>query len=105
MIKINGGSKFLQTSTETMTSKKVENLVVNFQSSLVNELIEGVPTKVGKIDSWVFDEQGTNIMQVQKVQNLSDFDGVDILNALTNAYIVKLEFFNPAVSFSNTLMA
>jgi hypothetical protein len=103
MIKINGGAKFLQTSVDTQTSKKVENLVVNFQTSLVDEVVNEIPTKVGKVESWVFDEQGTNIMGNQKVQNLSDFDGVDILYTLTVDYIVQLQALNPSVSFTNTL--
>ena len=110
MIKVNGGSKFLQTSPDTMTSKKVENLEVNFQTSLVDEVIapeeegeESVSIKVGKLGSWIFNEEGTNIMGVQKIQNLSDFDGKDILNTLTDAYIVQLKALNPSVSFTNTL--
>jgi len=110
MIKINGGAKFLQTTVDTMTSKKVENLEVNFQTSLVDEVIpaeeegaESTSIKVGKVGSWIFNEEGTNIMGVQKIQNLSDFDGKDILNTLTDAYIVQLKALNPSVSFTNTL--
>ena len=105
MIKLKNGAAFIATSADTQTSRKVETLTVNFQTSLVTETIEGKQIPFGKVGSWVFDEQGTNIMQVQKVQNLSDFDGKDILATLTTDYIATLKALNPKVEFIDTLKA
>ena len=101
MIEIKNGPKFLATSSETMTSRKVGQLVVNFQTSLEKE----GDVNVGKVGSWLFDEQGTNIMGVQKMQNLSDFTGKDILAELTTQYIADLKALNPSVEFVDTLKA
>lgn len=94
---------FLTVSEERQTPNKVQNLVVNFQSALVQEQVDGQLVNQGKIGSWVYDEQGTNIMGVQKIQNIEHFDGKDILATLTEEYIAELQVLNPTVTFTDTL--
>ena len=81
---------------------KSQELTVNYQAVLVTEVIEEVPTKVGKIQSWLFNETGNNIMGVQKVNNDKDFKGKDILGELHKIYIAELRALNPTLTFTDT---
>jgi hypothetical protein len=81
---------------------KSQELTVNYQAVLVTEIIEEVPTKVGKIQSWLFNEAGNNIMGVQKVNNDKDFKGKDILGELHKIYIAELRALNPTLTFTDT---
>lgn len=106
MIKLKNGAVFLATSAETQTSTKVEKLIVNYQISLGKKEVEGKQVPQGYIGSWVMNEQGTNIMQVQKIEEDTDpkFAGKDILEVLTTDYIATLKALNPKVEFVNTLI-
>jgi hypothetical protein len=81
---------------------KSQELTVNYQAVLETELIDGVPTKVGKIKSWLFNEIGINIMGVQRVDNDKDFLGKDILGELHKIYIAELRALNPTLVFTDT---
>jgi hypothetical protein len=81
---------------------KSQELTVNYQTVLETEVIEEVPTKVGKIQSWLFNETGNNIMGVQKVNNDKDFKGKDILGELHKIYIAELRALNPTLTFTDT---
>jgi hypothetical protein len=81
---------------------KSQELTVNYQTELVIELVENIPTKVGKIKSWLFNETGTNIMGVQRVDNDKDFLGKDILGELHKIYIAELKVLNPTLVFTDT---
>jgi hypothetical protein len=81
---------------------KSQELTVNYQAVLETELIDGVPTKVGKIKSWLFNEIGINIMGVQRVDNDKDFLGKDILGELHKIYIAELRALNPTLTFTDT---
>jgi hypothetical protein len=81
---------------------KSQELTVNYQTELVIELVENIPTKVGKIKSWLFNETGTNIMGVQRVNNDKDFLGKDILGELHKIYIAELRALNPTLTFTDT---
>jgi len=106
MIKVNNGTPaFIATGAETMTSRKVGELVLNFQTSLQSEVVGDNTVNVGKVGSWLFDETMSNVMGVQKIQNLSDFTGKDILETLTEEYISELKALNPNIEFVNTLKA
>ena len=105
MIKINNGvPAFIATGSDTMTSKKVALLTVDYQTSLTQEEVDGKMVNVGKVGSWLFDEQQTNVMGVQKMQNLDEFKGKDILATLTTEYIATLKALNPKVEFTDTLV-
>lgn len=106
MIKLKNGAAFLATSAETQTSTKVEKLIVNYQTLLGKKEVEGKQVPQGYIGSWVMNEQGTNIMQVQKIEEDTDpkFIGKDILEVLTTDYIATLKALNPKVEFVNTLI-
>jgi hypothetical protein len=81
---------------------KSQELTVNYQAVLETEVIDGVPTKIGKIQSWLFNETGTNIMGVQRVNNDKDFKGKDILGELHKIYIAELKVLNPTLTFTDT---
>lgn len=105
MIKINNGvPAFIATGADTMTSRKVGLLTVDYQTSLAQEEVDGKMVNVGKVGSWLFDEQQTNVMGVQKIQNLDEFKGKDILATLTTEYIATLKALNPNVEFTDTLV-
>jgi hypothetical protein len=106
MIKVNNGVPcFIATSAETQTSTKVGLLAVNYQTSLGTKEVEEKQVPQGYIGSWVMNEQGTNIMGVQKIEEDTDpkFVGKDILAVLTTDYIATLKALNPNVEFINTL--
>jgi hypothetical protein len=104
MIKITPAS-FLAVSEDMQTSIKVNLLTVNYQTSLGTKEVEGVQVPQGYIGSWVFNETGNNIMQVQKIEEDTDpkFLGKDILTVLTNDYIATLKSLNPKVKIESTL--
>jgi hypothetical protein len=106
MIKITPAN-FLATSENTQTQTKVAELTVNYQTSLGTKEVEGKQVPQGYIGSWVMNETGNNIMQVQKIEEDTDpkFLGKDILNVLTTDYIATLKELNPKVEFINTLIA
>lgn len=81
---------------------KSQELTVNYQAVLVTEVVEEVPTKVGKIQSWLMNETGNNIMGVQRIDNDKDFIGKDILGELHKIYIAQLQQFNPKLKFTDT---
>ena len=106
MIKINNATPtFLLTSEDTMTSMKTALLTVNYQTSLGKKEVGSERKLQGYIASGLFDEQGTNIMQVQKVEEDTDpkFVGKDILTVLTNDYVLTLRALNPGVTIESTL--
>jgi len=106
MIKINNGvPAFIATGADTMTSRKVGLLTVNYQTSLGTKEVEGKQVPQGYIGSWVFDEQQTNIMGVQKIEEDTDpkFVGKDILTVLTTDYVAELKALNPKVTIESTL--
>lgn len=107
MIQLKKGAAFIATSADTQTSTKVELLTVNYQTSLGTKEIEGKQVPQGYIGSWVMNETGNNIMQVQKIEEDTDpkFLGKDILEVLTTDYIATLKELNPKVEFINTLIA
>jgi hypothetical protein len=104
MIKITPAS-FLAVSEEMQTSTKVGLLTVNYQTSLGTKEVEGKQVPQGYIGSWVMNEQGTNIMGVQKIEEDTDpkFVGKDILAVLTTDYIATLKALNPKVKIESTL--
>jgi hypothetical protein len=104
MIKVTPAS-FLAVSEEMQTSTKVGLLTVNYQTSLGTKEVEGKQVPQGYIGSWVMNEQGTNIMGVQKIEEDTDpkFLGKDILTVLTNDYIATLKALNPKVQIESTL--
>lgn len=106
MIKLKNGAAFIATSADTQTSTKVELLTVNYQTSLGTKEVDGKQVPQGYIGSWVMNETGNNIMQVQKIEEDTDpkFLGKDILNVLTTDYIATLKELNPKVVFINTLI-
>jgi hypothetical protein len=81
---------------------KAQELTVNYKHVLSTEVIDEVPTKVGKIQSWLFNETGNNIMGVERVDNDKDFVGKDILGELHKIYIAKLKTLNPKLVFTDT---
>jgi hypothetical protein len=104
MIKITPAS-FLAVSEEMQTSTKVGLLTVNYQTSLGTKEVEGKQVPQGYIGSWVMNEQGTNIMGVQKIEEDTDpkFVGKDILAVLTTDYIATLKALNPKIEIESTL--
>ena len=105
MIKINNGvPAFIATGADTMTSRKVGLLTVNYQTSLGTKEIDGKQVPQGYIGSFVFDEQGTNSMGVQKVEEDTKFLGMDILDILTADYCAELKALNPGIEITNTLV-
>ena len=104
MIKVTPAS-FLAVSEEMQTSTKVGLLTVNYQTSLGTKEVEGKQLPQGYIGSWVMNEQGTNIMGVQKIEEDTDpkFVGKDILAVLTTDYIATLKALNPKVQIESTL--
>ena len=90
----------IETGAEVIYKSK--DLTVNYQVVLETEVIDGVSTKVGKIYSWLFNETGTNIMGVQRVDNDKDFKGKDILGELHKIYIAQLEELNSNIVFTDT---
>lgn len=108
MIKINNGvPAFIATGADTMTSRKVGLLTVNYQTSLGTKEVDGKQVPQGYIGSWVFDETQSNIMQNQKVEEDTDpkFVGKNVLEVLTANYIVDLQKLNPTIEFTDTLSA
>jgi len=104
MIKINNGvPAFIATGADTMTSRKVGLLTVNYQTSLGTKEVEGKQVPQGYIGSWVFDENSTNIMGNQKIEEDTKFAGKDILEVLTADYVVELKALNPKVTIESTL--
>ena len=99
MIKLNTPS-FIFTSEETQTSTKVELLVVNYNAYLGSKLVDDVNVPQGYIQSFLYNE--TMISILTNTQEDTDFTG-NILNDLTNEYIVKLSLLNPSITFTNTL--
>lgn len=89
-------------NTNQEADYKAQELTVNYQAVLVTETIEEVPTKVGKIQSWLFNETGNNIMGVQRIDNDKDFLGKDILGELHKIYIAELKTLNPKLVFTDT---
>lgn len=81
---------------------KSQELTVNYQAVLVIETINNEPKKVGKIQSWLFNENGINIMTVQRIDNDKDFLGKDILGELHKIYIAELKALNPTLIFTDT---
>ena len=102
MIKITTGATFLATGAETQTSNKVELMAVTYQAYLGTKDVDGVETPQGYVNSWVTDENNNNVFGSMKTQEDTEFTG-NILNELTNQYIVDLEVLNPNVTFENTL--
>ena len=104
MIKVTPAS-FLAVSEEMQTSTKVGLLTVNYQTSLGTKEVEGKQVPQGYIGSWVLNEQGTNIMGVQKIEEDTDpkFVGKDILAVLTTDYIATLKALNPKIEIESTL--
>jgi hypothetical protein len=101
MIKINNGTaSFLVTSADTQTSSKNSVLVVNYNAYLASKLVDEVSTPQGYIQSYVYNETGNSIMS--DLQEDTMFTS-DILMALTEQYIAKLQLLNPKVTFVNTL--
>jgi len=96
---------FLATSETTQTSTKVAELVVNYQTSLGAKEVEGKQVPQGYIGSWVFNSEGTNIFQTQKIEEDTDpkFVGKDILTVLTTDYVAELKALNPKVTIESTL--
>jgi hypothetical protein len=96
---------FLATSETTQTSTKVAELVVNYQTSLGTKEVEGKQVPQGYIGSWVFDENSTNIMGNQKIEEDTDpkFKDADILTVLTADYVAELKALNPKVTIESTL--
>jgi len=106
MIKINNGvPAFIATGADTMTSRKVGLLTVNYQTSLGTKEVEGKQVPQGYIGSWVFDENSTNIMGNQKIEEDTDpkFKDTDILTVLTADYVAELKALNPKVTIESTL--
>jgi hypothetical protein len=106
MIKINDGvPAFLVTGADTMTSTKTALLTVNYQTSLGTKEVDGKSVPQGFIGSYVFNETGNNIFQVQKIEEDTDpkFVGKDILAVLTNDYIATLKALNPKIEIESTL--
>lgn len=99
MIQLNTPS-FIFTSEETQTSTKVELLVVNYNAYLGTKLVDDVNVPQGYIQSFVYNETMNAILT--NTQEDTDFTG-NILNDLTNEYIVKLSLLNPSITFTNTL--
>ena len=81
---------------------KTQELTVNYQAVLATEVVDEVPTKVGKIQSWLFNETRNNIMGVQRIDNDKDFVGKDILGELHKIYIAQLQELNPTLQFTDT---
>jgi hypothetical protein len=105
MIKINNGvPAFIATGADTMTSRKVGLLEVDYQTSLGTKEVDGKQVPQGYIGSWVFDEQKTNIMGVQKIEEDTKFAGKDILAVLTADYVAELKALNPKIEITNTLV-
>jgi hypothetical protein len=104
VIKVTPAS-FLAVSEEMQTSTKVGLLTVNYQTSLGTKEVEGKQVPQGFIGSYVFNEQGTNIFQVQKIEEDTDpkFVGKDILAVLTTDYIATLKALNPKIEIESTL--
>ena len=102
MIQVTSGATFLATSAETQTSNKVELMAVTYQAYLGYKDVNGVQTPQGFINSWITDENNINVFGTVKTQEDTIFTG-NILNELTNQYIVDLEVLNPNVTFENTL--
>ena len=102
MIKLKNGAAFLATSAETQTSHKVELMAVTYQAYLGTKDVDEVSVPQGYINSWVTDENNNNVFGSMKTQEDTEFTG-NILNELTNQYIVDLEVLNPNVTFENTL--
>jgi hypothetical protein len=104
VIKVTPAS-FLAVSEDMQTSTKVGLLTVNYQTSLGTKEVEGKQVPQGYIGSWVMNEQGTNIMGVQKIEEDTDpkFVGKDILAVLTTDYIATLKALNPKIEIESTL--
>ena len=102
MIKITTGATFLATGAETQTSNKVELMAVTYQAYLGTKDVDEVSVPQGYINSWITDENNNNVFGSMKTQEDTEFTG-NILNELTNQYIVDLEVLNPNVIFENTL--
>jgi len=102
MIKVKNGATFLATGAETQTSNKVELMAVTYQAYLGTKDVDEVSVPQGYINSWVTDENNNNVFGSMKTQEDTEFTG-NILNELTNQYIVDLEVLNPNVTFENTL--
>jgi len=102
MIKITTGATFLATGAETQTSNKVELMAVTYQAYLGTKDVDEVSVPQGYINSWITDENNNNVFGSMKTQEDTEFTG-NILNELTNQYIVDLEVLNPNVTFENTL--
>jgi hypothetical protein len=82
---------------------KSQELTIDFQTKLVTEQDENQKeVKVCKILSWVLNENGINIFGVQKVENLVDFEGKDILSELHKSYMKELKEKNPEIEFTDT---
>jgi hypothetical protein len=105
MIKVTPAS-FLAVSEDMQTSTKVGLLTVNYQTSLGTKEVEGKQVPQGFIGSYVFNEQGTNIFQVQKIEEDTDpkFVGKNVLEVLTANYITELKKLNPTIDFTNTFI-
>ena len=99
MIKLNQAS-FIYTSETTQTSSKVSELVVNYTNYLGTKEIDGISTPQGYIQSFVYNETMNSILS--NLQEAETFTG-NILNDLTNQYIVILQTLNPSITFTNTL--
>jgi hypothetical protein len=104
VIKVTPAS-FLAVSEEMQTSTKVGLLTVNYQTSLGTKEVEGKQVPQGYIGSYVFNETGNNIFQVQKIEEDTDpkFKDADILAVLTTDYIATLKALNPKVKIESTL--
>jgi hypothetical protein len=102
MIKLKNGAAFLATSADTQTSHKIELIAVNYQAYLGTKDVDGIETPQGYINSWITDENNNNVFGGVKTQEDTEFTG-NILNELTNQYIVDLEVLNPSLTFVNTL--
>ncbi len=99
MIQLNTPS-FIFTSEETQTSTKVELLIVNYNAYLGTKIVDDVNVPQGYIQSFVYNETMNSILT--NTQEDTDFTS-NILNELTNQYIVKLSLLNPSITFTNTL--
>lgn len=97
---------FIAVSAEAQTPRKVGKLVVDYKTSITTKNIgtNEAPNMVnqGVVNSWLFDEQETNIMQVQKTQEYEVFEGKEILAVLHDQYKAELSELNPTLNFINS---
>jgi hypothetical protein len=83
---------------------KSQELTVNYETYLDTEYSVDLKQniKVGKIKSYLINEDGRNITNSNRVDNDKNFLGKDILGELHKIYIAELKALNPILIFTDT---